>query len=282
MPRPIWTGHISFGLVNIPVSLFAAEERNDLSLKMVDGRNKSSIRYERVNEVTGEEVPWKEIVKGYEYKKGQFILLSEEDLKSVAPEVTKSIDIENFVPASAIEPQYFDKPYYLVPTKQSSKAYALLREALRDSDRVAIATVVIRTRQYVAAISSKGRALILDLLRFHQELRKAPEDQLPPMSLKELKISDREIEMAKQLIASMEAEWKPEGYKDEYREKLLKWIEKMVKSHGATAVKHGEDEHAEEPDTEVIDMMSLLKKSMEQREKPKPAPAAKTKVRKKA
>ena len=168
MARPIWTGYISFGLVNIPVSLFAAEERNDLSLKMVDSRNNSGIRYERVNEVTGKEVPWDQIVKGYEYKDGQFILLDDATLKSIAPEVTKSIDIENFVLAGEIAPQYFEKPYYLVPTKQSSKAYALLREALKDSNRVAIAKVVIRTRQYVAAISAKEKALVLDLLRFHQ------------------------------------------------------------------------------------------------------------------
>lgn len=269
MARPIWTGHISFGLVNIPVSIFSAEERNDIQLKLIDGRNKSGIRYERVNDVTGEEVPWKEIVKGYEYEKGAFILLTEEDLKSVAPEVTKSIDIDNFVPAAAIEPQYFDKPYYLVPTKQSAKAYALLREALRESKRVAIATLVIRTRQYIAAISPKDKALILDLLRFHQELRKAPEDKLPPISLKELKISDREIEMAKQLIASMESEWKPESYKDEYRVALMKWIDTAVDSHGATKLKHG-SEPEEESETEVLDMMALLKMSMEQREQAKP------------
>ena len=152
-----------------------------------------------------------------------------------------------------------------------------MREALRDSERVAIATVVIRTRQYVAAISAKGKALILDLLRFHQELRKAPEDQLPPMSLKELKISEREIDMAKQLIASMEAEWKPESYKDEYRAALMDWIEKAVKNHGETPIKHGH-ESEEESDTEVIDMMSLLKKSMEQREKPAHKPAKRKKA----
>ena len=277
MARPIWTGHISFGLVNIPVSIFSAEERNDIQLKLIDGRNKSAIRYERINDATGEEVPWKEIVKGYEYKKGEFILLTEDDLKGVKPEVTKSIDIDNFVPASAIEPQYFDKPYYLVPTKQSSKAYALLREALRDSDRVAIATIVIRTRQYVAAISAKGKALILDLLRFHQELRKAPEDQLPALSLKELKISEREIDMAKQLIASMEAEWKPESYKDEYRAALMEWIDKAVKNHGETPIKHGKDDE-DESDTEVIDMMALLMKSMENRAKPAPKPAKRKKA----
>ena len=277
MARPIWTGHISFGLVNIPVSLFAAEERNDLSLKMVDSRNNSGIRYERVNEVTGKEVPWDQIVKGYEYKDGQFILLDDATLKSIAPEVTKSIDIENFVLAGEIAPQYFEKPYYLVPTKQSSKAYALLREALKDSNRVAIAKVVIRTRQYVAAISAKEKALVLDLLRFHQELRKAPEDKLPSMNLKELKISEKELELAKQLVGSMEATWKPEEYKDDFRAALMKWIENVVKNHGTTPVHEGEEE-AEEPKTEVIDMMALLKKSMEERDQAKAKPAKRKKA----
>ena len=277
MARPIWTGHISFGLVNIPVSLYAAEERNDLSLKMVDSRNNSGIRYERVNEVTGKEVPWDQIVKGYEYKDGQFILLDDATLKSIAPEVTKSIDIENFVLAGEIAPQYFEKPYYLVPTKQSSKAYALLREALKDSNRVAIAKVVIRTRQYVAAISAKEKALVLDLLRFHQELRKAPEDKLPSMNLKELKISEKELELAKQLVGSMEATWKPEEYKDDFRAALMKWIENAVKNHGTTPVHEGEEE-AEEPKTEVIDMMALLKKSMEERDQAKAKPAKRKKA----
>lgn len=273
MARPIWSGHIAFGLVNIPVGLYAAEERTDISLKMIDGRNKSAIRYERVNEATGEEVPWKEIVKGYEYDKGKFVLITEEDLKSVAPEVTKSIEIECFVPGADIEPQYFDKPYYLVPTKQSSKAYALIRETLKGTGRVAIASLVIRTRQYLAAISAQDQALMLDLLRYHQELRKAPADKLPSTDLKELKITERELEMAKQLVASMESEWKPEIYKDEYRKSLMDWINNAVKSHGATPILHSEDEEGEE--TEVIDMMALLKKSMEERAKAKPTPKRK-------
>lgn len=262
MARPIWTGHIAFGLVNIPVHLYAAEERNDIHLKMIDSRNNSAIRYERVNDATGEEVPWKEIVKGYEYAKGKYVLLTEEELKNVAPEVTKSIDIESFVPGADIEPQYFDKPYYLVPTKQSAKAYALLRETLKRSGRVAIARIVIRTRQYIAAISPKDKALVLDLLRFHQELRKAPNDQLPSEDVSTLKITEKELEMAEQLVASMEAPWKPEEHKDEYRKSLMDWINQKVKGKGAVPIMEAEDETEE---TEVIDMMALLKKSMEAR-----------------
>lgn len=262
MSRPIWNGHISFGLVHIPVSLYAVEQRNDLHLKMVDSRNKSGIRYERINEVTGEEVPWDQIVKGYEYEDGKFILLTDEELKRAAPEATQSIDIDSFVPTDAISPQYFDKPYYLVPAKRSEKPYALLREALRKSGRTGIAKVVIRTRQYLAAISVRDKALILDLLRFHQELREAPEDKLPATSLKVLKISEKELEMAEQLIETMESDWKPEQYKDEYRETLMKWIHKQIEGGATTAV--GEVEEPEDKeDGNVIDMMALLKQSME-------------------
>jgi DNA end-binding protein Ku len=280
MSRPIWKGHISFGLVHIPVSLYAAEQRNDLHLKMVDSRNNSGIRYERVNEVTGKEVPWDQIVKGYEYDDGKFILLSEDDLKKAAPEATQSIDIDSFVPTESIAPQYFDTPYYLVPAKRSEKPYALLREALRKSGRTGIAKVVIRTRQYLAAISVRDKALILDLLRFHQELRDAPEDKLPALSLKELKISEKELEMAEQLIDTMESEWKPEQYKDEYRETLMKWIHQQIEGGESTTV--GEAEETEEKeDGKVIDMMALLKQSMEKHAESKKTASA-PKKRKKA
>lgn len=280
MSRPIWKGYLSFGLVNIPVSLFAAEERNDLHLKMVDSRNNSGIRYERINEATGEEVPWDQIVKGYEYSDGKFILLTEDELKKVKPEATQSIDIESFVPSDSIPTEYFDKPYFLVPTAHSEKAYALLRETLRDSGRVGIATVVIRTRQYVAAISTRDRVLMLDLLRYHQELRKPPEEKLPPLSIKGLKISEKELEMAKQLVASMEAEWKPESYKDEYRTALMDWIKKKVAHKDLTPLAEAEETDHKD-DGKVIDMMSLLKKSMEQRSKPA-AEKSPAKKRKKA
>lgn len=274
MSRPIWNGHISFGLVHIPVSLYAVEQRNDLHLKMVDSRNKSGIRYERINEVTGQEVPWDQIVKGYEYEDGKFILLTDEELKRAAPEATQSIDIDSFVPTQEIPPQYFDKPYYLVPAKRSEKPYALLREALRKSGRTGIAKVVIRTRQYLAAISVRDKALILDLLRFHQELREAPEDKLPSTSLKELKISDKELEMAEQLIKTMETDWQPEQYKDEYRETLMKWIHKQIEGGETTSIGEA-DEPEEKEDGKVIDMMALLKQSMEKHAEAKKSPTPK-------
>ncbi len=261
MARPIWKGHISFGLVNIPVTLYSAEQRNEFSLKMIDGRNNAAIRYERVNDLTGEEVPWDEIVKGYEYEDGRFVLLTDEDLKAAAPEKTQTIEIESFVPTDAIAPQYFDKPYYLVPGKNADKAYALLREALRTSGRLGIARVVIRTRQYLAAISSKDSALVLDLLRFHHELREVPADKLPGEDLEKLKISDKELQLAEQLIDAMAKEWAPEEYQDEYRDKLLSFIEKKAEG-GLVSVGATDDDEAEAP-ANVIDMMSLLKKSME-------------------
>ena len=273
MSRPIWKGHISFGLVSIPVTLHAAEQRNDIQLKLVDGRNHGAIRYERINEVSGKEVPWSEIVKGYEYEDGKFVLLTEEDLKKVSPEKTQSIDIEAFVPAAQISPQYFDKPYFLLPGKGADKPYAMLREALLSSDRLGIARVVIRTRQYLAAISAKDKALVLDLLRFHQELRKPEEEKLPTKDLTKLRVSEKEIELAQQLIESMSEDWEPEKYHDEYREALLEWIEERAAGGGETEVKSKDED---EPETgKVIDMMELLRASMKKGAKKtaKPQPA---------
>lgn len=269
MARPIWKGHISFGLVNIPVTLYSAEERNEFQMKMVDSRNNASIKYQRINEKTGEEVPFDQIVKGYEYEDGQFILLTDEDLKRAAPEKTQTIDIETFVPIDAIMPQYFDKPYYLVPGKNSDKAYVLLREALRKSGRMGIARVVIRTRQYIAAISPKGEALVLDLLRYHKELREPPAEKIPGNDFEKLKISDKELDLAQQLIAAMSGEWEPAAYKDEYRAALMDWIEKKAAAGGIIPVGDSDDVDVDSGG-KVIDMMALLKASMEKSAEPKP------------
>ena len=269
MPRPIWKGQISFGLVNIPITLYSAESRTDLHFKLIDSRNDAGIRYERVNEVTGEEVPWDQIVKGYEHADGEFVLLNDEDFKRAAPEASRSIDIVDFVPESAIPPEYFDKPYYIVPAKKADKAYALLRETMRKSERVAVANVVIRTRQYVAAILVRERALVLELLRYHQELRDAPNDELPSLDLDTLKLKPKEIEMAQQLVDAMAGDWDPSQYKDEYRSALMAYIDDKVAKGSTTEVAEGEEEPEESGKGKTIDIMALLKKSMEERKKEK-------------
>src|SRR5687768_6241532 len=165
MARPIWKGHISFGLVNVPVTLYSGEQRADLSFRLLDSRNAARIRYERVNEETGEEVPWDKIIKGYEYDNGNYVLLSDEEIENASPELTRTIEIEQFVDMQDIDVRYFDKPYVLVPDKKGEKGYVLLREAIREAGKAGIAKVVIRARQYLAALIAQGDALVLQLLR---------------------------------------------------------------------------------------------------------------------
>lgn len=261
MARPIWKGHISFGLVNVPITLYSAEQRADLSFHMVDSRNSARVRYERVNEATGEEVPWDKIVKGYEYDGGSYVLLSDEELERAQPELTKTIEIEEFVDAEEIGPAYFDKPYYLVPGKGGEKGYVLLREALQESKKVGIARVVIRARGHIAALMPQGNALILNLLRYGQELRSMDDYDFPSAGLKEHKVSRKELDLARQLIDGMSDRWDPNEFHDEYRDALMKLIKKRIES--------GETEQVEEPEElqeapRTVNFMSMLKKSVEQ------------------
>lgn len=265
MARPVWSGHISFGLIQIPVDLHSAERRTDIQFHMIDSRNQARVRYERVNEETGEEVPWGKIVKGYEYDDGRYVLLDDDDLKEAAPEVTKSVDLSGFVDAAAIDPIFFDKPYYLVPGKRGDKPYTLLRESLKRSGKAGVATVVIRTRQYLALVMPRGNALMLNLLRYAQELRSEEDFKLPEESLSHYKLTRKEIDMAEHLIESMSEDWKPDQYKDEYRGALLAYIEKKMKKRGAKPKPAARDEEPERASAEVIDLMELLKRSVDKK-----------------
>lgn len=262
MARPIWKGNISFGLVNIPITLFSAEEKSELHFKLLDKRNNSGIKYERINEDTREEVPWDQIVKGYEYDPGNFVLLTDEDFKNAAVEATQTVEISDFVDLRSIEYIYFEKPYYVVPGKKAEKGYALLREVLKRTGKVAISKVVIRSRQYLSALIPQGNGLVLNVLRYYQELRDPAEFGFPQASLDDLKISEREIEIAKMLVDSMSAEWDPQKYHDEYRDALMEWIEKKAKAGGSIPVEAAVEERKETG--KVIDMMDLLKKSIQQ------------------
>jgi DNA end-binding protein Ku len=260
MARAIWKGSISFGLVNIPVGLYSAESRDEISFKMLDKKTMSPIHYKRIAEESGKEVPWEETVKGYEFSKGQYVVLSDEDLKRAAPEATQTIDIVDFVDLDEISPLYFDKPYYLAPDKKGSKAYALLRETLRRTGKVGIAKVVIRTRQYLAAVVARGDVLTLELMRYAHELRD-PEDLDVPRGKQG--VTDREIDMAERLVEGMVSEWDPEKYKDDYRRDLMKMIEERVESGQLEA----SAEPAPKPHraaSNVVDLMALLKQSVEQ------------------
>jgi DNA end-binding protein Ku len=263
MMRPIWTGTLSFGLLNIPVNLMAGERRTDLSFRMLDSRNNAAVRYERVNAETGEEVPWKEIVKAFEYDKGNYVVLEEEDFKNAAPEGREAVEIAAFVDESAIDSRYYEKPYVLVPGKKAEKGYVLLRETLRDLGKVGIARVVIRTKEYLCMVKPFEDALILILLRFPQELVDLDDYKLPDKAEKDYRISKPEKDMAAKLVASMAGPWQPKDYRDEFRDRLRKAIDERLKQKGTTTRISDEDEtDDEDATTNVVDFMSLLQKSL--------------------
>lgn len=275
MARPIWTGTLSFGLLNVPIRLMTAERRVDLHFRMLDQRDNTPIRYERVNAESGEEVPWKDVVKAFEYSKGNYVVLAEEDIRSAASESHETVEIDAFVEAGSIDPRYYEKPYYLVPAKKAEKGYVLLRETLKKTGRAGIAKVVIRTREYLAAVMPQEAALLLVLLRYPQELVETDEYAFPRQAVSSYRITPRELAMADDLIESMSAEWKPGDYRDEFRDKLRKVIEKRLKTKGVTAkVEEDEERVAEGAATNVVDFMALLKKSIESNQRT-PAKAAK-------
>src|SRR5581483_1137909 len=257
--RPIWRGSLSFGLVNIPVALHAAETSNDISFKLLDRRNLAPVHYRRVNEETGNEVPWDEIVKGYEYEKGEYVPMTEADFERANSEATQTIEITDFVDDGDIDPVYYDKPYYLAPAKNAGKSYALLREVMRRTKTVGIAKVVIRSRQHLAAVFPQKSALVLELLRFAHELRDASGLDIPG----DVAIGEKELKMGERLIEAMADKWQPEKYRDEYREDLLALIERKVQE-GKTKVIDERPPQAPKRRAKVIDIMDLLKRSVEQ------------------
>ena len=260
MPRSIWRGSISFGLVTIPVSIYAAEKSKELSFHLLDKRDMAPIHNQRVNSSTGEEVEWDDIVKGYEVEEGRWVTLTEEDFRAANVEATQTIDILGAVCREAIPVEYYDKPYYLEPSKAGRKAYALLRDVLKRAERVAVAKVVIRTRQHLALIVPEGNALLLELVRYPYELRGTEDIDLPGDDLKSLGVTDAELSMARQLISTMEADWHPDDavYADTYREDLLALIKRKAGGETVEAPPPPEHEGAE-----VVDIMDLLKKSLE-------------------
>ena len=263
MPRPVWSGTLSFGLLNIPVSLMSGEKASaDISFRMLDSRNNAPVKYERVNAETGEEVPWKEIVKAYEYEKGSFVVLDPEDIKSAAPESHDAIDVEGFVDADAIGPQYFEKPYVLVPQKKAEKGYVLLREALQKTGKIGIARVVIRTRESLCAVIPEGDALLLMMMRYPGELVDVHEYNIPEGAKGDYRITPKELAFSEQLIETMASEWQPDQYKDEFRARLQKVIKERMEADGVVHRKAEAPEAEQGTATNVVDFMSLLQQSI--------------------
>ncbi len=279
MPRPVWSGTLSFGLLNIPVSLMTGERKTDISFRMLDSRNQAPIRYERVNAETGEEVPWKDIVKAFEYDKGSYVVLEQEDIASAAPESHDAIEVEAFVDAGAIGPQYFEKPYVLVPAKKAEKGYVLLREALQKTGKIGIARVVIRTREHLCAVMPQGNALLLMMMRYPQELVDIEEYNIPEGAKGDYRISQKELEFSQQLIDTMSSDWEPGDYQDEFRERLEKVIKERMEADGVVKRKAEEPRVEEGAATNVVDFMSLLQQSID---KNKRTPAKKSAPAKKA
>ena len=260
--RAIWTGTVGFGLVQIPVSLHAAEDKDELDMTLLDKRNFSPVGYQRVNKRTGKEVPWEQIVKGYEHAKGEYVVLSEGDFKAANAEATRQVDILDFVEYSSIDPRFLVRPYYLTPQKAGRKAYALLRETLRRTDKAGIGKIVIRTRQHLAALVARDKALILVLLRFADELRDERDLDLPETNLSKLGVTPKEIQMAEHLVESMVADFEPKKYIDEYRRDLTRLIQRKVKAGEVNQVPEGGEAREPKPAANVIDLSSLLANSL--------------------
>jgi DNA end-binding protein Ku len=252
----IWKGSLTFGLVNIPVELKTAVRADHISFRLLHKEDLSPVKYERVCQAEGEPVPWNEIVKGYEYEKGKFVVLTDEDFKTAALEQSKTIDILDFVKEDEIDPRYFETPYYLVPAKGGEKPYALLREAIRQTGSVGIGKIIIRQTQHLAAVKVVGDALVLEIMRFANELVDAKEFSFPSREA----IRPQELQMAEQLVANLAEPFDPTRYTDEYRANLMKIIKAKMKGKKVKL----EEPEGEAPDSDVLDLMSRLRASLEE------------------
>jgi DNA end-binding protein Ku len=255
MARSMWKGSIAFGLVNIPIELYSATRDHRPKFRLLHAKDEEPVRYERVCQKEGKPVAWEDLVKGYEYAKGQFVVLSKDDFKTAALEKTKTIDILDFVDPAEIDERYFETPYYLQPGKGADRSYALLREAIRESGRIGIAKVILRDAQHLAAVEAIGDALVLTMMRFADELADLREFRFPHKT----EIRPAELNMARQLIGSLESKWDPEKYTDEYKDNLLRVINAKVKGKAPRLV--SEDRSPKQAD--VVDLMARLRASLE-------------------
>ena len=261
MPRATWEGQLIFGVISVPVALISGVKNSDLEFHLVDARDQSRIRYIRVNEDTGEEVPEGQVVRAYQYEDGNYVLLNDQDFQQAAAESNRTIEIDSFVNSDEIDPAYFEKPYVLVPRKGAEKTYVLLREALQGTGKIAIARVVMRSREYLMALFPQGSAIIADRMRFPQEVRTPEELDLPSDWLKEYGISAKELSMAEKLVKALATDWQPQKYHDEYRESLLDWIDKKVRTGEVSPAPEEEPEPQSENQPE--NLLNLLERSLE-------------------
>jgi DNA end-binding protein Ku len=262
MARSMWKGAISFGLVHIPVEMYPAVREQGLDLTMLDRRDFSPVGFKRYNKSNSKEVTWDDIVKGYQYTDGEYVVLSEEDLRQANPEATGTIDILAFVDADDVPLLYYEQPYYLAPGKGGDKVYALLRETLRTAGKIGIATVVIRVKQHLAALVCVGDTIVLNTLRFSDEIRDTDELKIPTKDTKSAAVSDKELKMAMALVEGMSEEWKPEQYHDTYREDILALVEKKVKAKETKVITMPGKGSERPASSNVVDLVALLQQSI--------------------
>ena len=272
MPRSIWKGAVSFGLVHIPVSVVSATRQSGIDFDWLDERSLDPVGYKRINKTTGKEVPSEHIVKGIEHGKGKYVVLSEDEIHNALPEATRTIDILTFVEAREISILHFEKPYYLAPDKNGEKVYALLRDTLSAAGKVGVANLVMHSKQHLAVIMPLGDALVLNTLRWADEVRSAEDVGLEGL---DAKVSKKEVDMAQRLVDDMTEQWDPEQYHDTFKDNVMALVERKLKDGKLEAV--AEEPEAEDSGADVIDLTELLRRSLGgKKDKAKEAPKSKS------
>ncbi|QNK70922.1 Ku protein [Variovorax sp. PAMC26660] len=273
-PRVLWKGAISFGLVHIPVALYSATTDHGIDFDWLDKRSMDPVGYKRINKKTGKEIARENIVKGVEYESGEYVVLSDKEISAAYPKTTQTIEIETFVPANGIPFVYLERPYYVAPINRGAKVYALLRETLQRSGRVGVARVVIQTKQHLAVLVPVGPGLVLNLLRWGADIRPWTDLPLPSEDAKKAGLSDRELKMARQLVDDMSAEWDPGEFKDEFKDEILRLVDRKVKAGQTETVTQPEPEEGQSTESrgaKIIDLTELLQRSLRKGGKAKAA-----------
>jgi DNA end-binding protein Ku len=267
MPRSLWHGAVSFGLIYVPVDMYSASKDGSLSLHLLDSRDFAPVGYHRINKSTGKEVDWSHIVKGYEYKKGEYVALSDADFKHANVKASETIDIDSFTDAADIPPMYYETPYYLAPAKGGAKVYSLLRQALQKTAKVAVATFVMRGRQHLCVVTPNGNTLMLVTLRFAGEVLAPAAVKSSAESGKSAAITAAELAMAQKLVAGMSSRFKPESFKDTYRADLMRRVQEKIKKKQTHSLSTETSDAPERPKAQVIDLMEALRNSIGKRGK---------------
>ena len=264
-PRVLWKGAISFGLVHIPVALYAATVDHAIDFDWLDKRTMDPVGYKRINKKTGTEIARENIVKGIEYEDGEYVVLSDKEIADAYPKTTQTIEIESFVPANGIPFVYLERPYYVAPINRGTKVYALLRETLQRTQRIGVARVVIQTKQHLAALVPVGPGLVLNLLRWGADIRPWTELPLPSEDAKKAGLREHELKMAEQLVEDMSAEWDPDDYKDEFKDEILRLVDRKVaagQTETVTQIEPEEGQALESRGAKIIDLTELLQRSL--------------------